>query len=698
MSVMALLLFLLGTPPAGLEGSLDGLVYVCPGAGSDWQSPGTVLILGFDGPVPDELSVAVAGTASGAVACSEYVSGDGARLVLTPSQPFEHGEHVTVSVDAPGCGTAEWSFGVRPEDPPALRPDLAGQDAHLPEETVPGPPEASTAGGSVNSVTLPADFLAFTFNTPGSTAPGNLFFGPMNMSGSNNSTYFVIADNSGQVLFYRHAHSIFYDIEVQSDGCLSFISGSLSGDDNQWMVLDDSYAKVDSFSVIGYDTDIHAFTVAQNGNLLLIGVDRRYIDMSQVVPGGNPDALVAGLLIQEQDSNHMPVFQWSSFDHFEITDACDYVNLTGSYVDYVHCNSITEDSDGGLLFSCNAMTECTKIDRNTGDIVWRFGGYLSDNPDFDILNDPLGGFSAQHDFRHVSGNLYSVFDNGCHHSPMISRACIYELDTQGMTADLVWSFQITGLYGSHMGSTQVLPNGNILVGWGDVTGFQPRPDISEVTPSGTIVFSGRLNQILMESYRSYRFDWIGQALVPYLVALVLPAQNCVQLTYNVFGEDEYSSYDIYQGTSPGSLLFLQNTPLRQINLWNLPTGMNYFAVKARDMQGIPTGFSNVDSALVTWTGIGDDCLAEAVQTLDVSISPNPAGSSAAVLWPEIPGADVRVEVFDSCGRVVASFGLDASLSERSSVVIPAEALPSGLYLVSVRAGGLQGTARMVVLR
>ena len=697
MSGMALLLLLLGTPPAGLEGSLDGLVYVCPGAGSDWQSTGTVLILGFEGAVPEGLSVEVAGTASGAVACSEYVSGDGARLVLTPSQPFEYGEYVTVSVHAPGRGTAEWSFGVRPEDPPALLPDLAEQDAHLPEETVPGPPEASTAPGSVNSVTLPADFPAITFETSGSTAPGNLFFGPMNMSGSNNSTYFVIADNSGQVLSYRHAHSIFYDIEVQSDGCLSFISGSLSGDDNQWMVLDDSYSKVDSFAVIGYDTDIHAFTVAQNGNLLLIGLDRRYVDMSQVVPGGNPDALVTGLLIQEQDRNHMPVFQWSSFDHFEITDACDYVNLTGAYVDYVHCNSITEDSDGGLLFSCNAMTECTKIDRNTGDIVWRFGGYLSDNPDFDILNDPLGGFSAQHDFRHVSGNLYSVFDNGCHHSPLISRACIYELDTQGMTADLVWSFQITGLYGSHMGSTQSLPNGNILVGWGDVTGYQPRPDISEVTPSGTIVFSGRLNQLSMESYRSYRFDWIGQALVPYLVALVLPAQNCVQLTYNVFGDVEYSSYDIYQGTSPGSLLFLQNTPLRQINLWSLPTGMNYFAVKARDMQGIPTGFSNVDSAMVTWTGIEEDHAALQDGSARVGVFPNPAESGFTAVWPCVPGEDAVVEILDCAGRVAGHGTLEARFSDRASLAMDTGDLPAGLYLVSVRAGGFSGTARLVIL-
>jgi len=372
------------------------------------------------------------------------------------------------------------------------------------------------------------------------------------------------------------------------------------------------------------------------------------------------------------------------------------VNLTGPVVDYVHCNSVDEDQDGGILVSCLAMTECTKIDRSTGELVWRFGGYLSENPSFTILNDPLGGFSSQHDFRHVEGNLYSVFDNGTHHSPQISRGSIYEIDSQNLTADLVFNFQVPGLYGSHMGSTQVLPTGNVLVGWGDVTGYQVRPDMTEVSPAGTQVFRGRMNQLVLESYRAYRFDWEGQALVPYLVALVLPAQNCVQLTFNVFGEVEYSSYDIYQGTTPGNLSFLLNTQNRQINVWELPVGMNYFAVKARDMQGIPTGFSNIDSAMVTWTGLEGRFAAEVQQSLSVSAYPNPASSSVTVVWPGISAGSV-IEIFDTSGRVVARSSHDEA-SGACSGVMSVEDLPNGLYTIRVRTAELAGSTRVTVIR
>ncbi len=674
-------------------GSLDNLIYICPTAGSEWQSTGACIILGFEDRVPGQLVITVNGSVSGPVSFSRYVSEDGRRLVLTPDQPFIHGEDVFVQAESPGSGRVEWSFSVRPVDPPLLlqlpvEPEYSGQ------ASTPDPYPLDPAGDSPNAVTLPSDFPLFTFNTYGATAPGNLFFSPMNPVGGSTSTYLISANTAGEVLFYKNGDLNFFGPEVHSDGKLYYAYG---GVETIFAVLDENYAPVDSFMVVGYPTDCHGLTVAQNDNVLLLGADLRYIDMSLVVPGGNPNALVQGLLIQEQDRNHMPVFQWSSFDHFEITDACSYVNLTGSFVDYVHCNSIDEDrNDGGILVSCLAMTECTKIDRSTGELVWRFGGYLSENPSFTILNDPLGGFSSQHDFRHVEDNLYSVFDNGSHHSPQISRASIYELDTQDLTADLVFNFQVSGLYGSHMGSTQVLPNGNVLVGWGDVTGYQVRPDMTEVTPSGVQVFRGRLNQLVLENYRAYRFDWEGQALVPYLVALVLTAQNCVQLTYNVFGETEYSSYDIYQGTTPSNLSFLLNTTNRQINVWELPVGMNYFAVKARDMQGVPTEFSNIDSALVTWTALEDRYMTEVPQSTGVAAYPNPAVSGVTVIWPGTPTGAV-VELFDVSGRIVPS---SRQVSEPGvcSAVLSVEDLPTGLYVVKVSADGFEGSTRLIVIR
>lgn len=679
LSVTALLVFTASSPCE--------LVYTWPTPGSEWQSAETVLILGFGGTVPSDVSAHVRGSSSGSLLFLEHISPDGRKLVLIPEHPFHPGETVEVSASFQGSERASWSFMVRPVEPVPPPAENLFHEPPVPLQDVPSPAPSS-------SVWLPADFPAFSFNVYGATAEGNVFFSPLRLGGANNSTYLIMADNAGDVLFYRHGLSGFFNVEIQPNGLLTFINGGTYADSPGWVEIDDTYTVVDSFTVIGYPTDIHDYTIAQNGNRLLIGVDYRYIDMSLVVPGGNPNALVAGLLIQEQDPDHVPVFQWSSFDHFEITDACDYVDLTGETVDYVHCNSIDEDEDGGIIVSCLAMTECTKIDRENGEIVWRFGGYLSDNPDFAILNDPLGGFSSQHDFRSVGGGLYSVFDNGTHHSPKVSRGLIYELNTQSMTADLVWSYQANGLYGSHMGSMQVLPEGNAFIGWGDVTGTQVRPDFSEVTPGGDLVFRGRINQLLLESYRAFRFDWEGQALVPYLVALVLQAQNCVQLTFNVFGDEEYSSYDIYQGTSPLDLNFLQNTTMNQINLWQLPAGMNYFAVKARDMQGIPTGFSNVDSAMVTWTGMAEDPSAPVIALEEIGIRPNPASGSATVFWPDCWPGETLIDIRDLCGRTV----MRASCHGASSAVLGLQDLPPGIYAVSVVSGDQRRVEKLAILR
>jgi hypothetical protein len=535
-----------------------------------------------------------------------------------------------------------------------------------------------------------------TFTQLGTQAPGNLFFAPLYPMGGNASSYLVITDGTGQILFYRHAHNWILNVEVQSDGCLSFSQGAGMSGNISWLELDDTYTPVDTFQVLGYPTDIHDFTVAQNGNVLLIGEDWRQIDMSGIVPGGQPDAMVMGLLIQEQDRNHVPVFQWSSFDHFEITDACSFVSLTGATVDYVHCNSLDEDADGGLLVSCLSMCECTKIDRQTGDLVWRFGGYMSENPDFTFANDPLGGFSAQHDFRHTTGNRYTVFDNGRFHSPQISRGVEYELDLQAMTATMVWNYQVTGLYGSHLGSTQRLSTGAHVIGWGDVQGTTPRPDITEVGPGGSPALRVRFTPAGLESYRAYKFEWSGQAVLPYLVAEIVTGETAVTLTYNVFSDVEYASYDIYTGTNPQSLSYLTTTAVKQLKVWQLPFGMNYFAVRARDTGGVLTGFSNIDSALVTWTGISEQTAP--LTRFRVSLSPCPAGEAVTLIISSPGAAAASLLVFDMTGRQILPAIDVECVTGPTATVIPVEFLPNGVYTIVAVSGLERASSRMVVLR
>ncbi len=537
-----------------------------------------------------------------------------------------------------------------------------------------------------SEVALPSDFPELVLNTAGSPEDGNYFLGSLTASDATSSSYLIIVDNDAQPLFYWHWTKGIFCVKIQPNNLLSF-GTRLPGNTISWLVMDSTYAFIDTFTVNDYTTDIHDFTMLENGHSLLMGVESRTVDMSLVVPGGNPNATVLGLLIQEQDEDHNTVFEWTSFDHFEVTDATYLVDLTAATIDYVHCNSLSADADGNILVSCLAMNQCVKIDRSTGDVIWRLGGVDADSSSFTIVGDPLGGFSAHHDFQSSGNGLYTLFDNGKTHNPQISRGLEYQLDTNDMTATLVWSYQETGLFGTHLGSVQRIPGGNYVIGWGDLEGTNTFSDLTEVNPDGTEEHSMRFVDTIMESYRAYKYQWEGQAVVPYLIAEVDIVNSTAILTYNVFGDNQYDMYRIWQSTDPTQLTPLLLTPERQASIWALPTGWNYFAVSAIDSDSEETELSNIDSVFVDWTGIN-------IESNDTPLTgivyPNPASSFVNVQLNTIEQEPIRIDFFDISGRIAMTHHETGELSTAE--------LPAGVYTVHASSEWGNFTQNIVILR
>ena len=83
--------------------------------------------------------------------------------------------------------------------------------------------------------------------------------------------------------------------------------------------------------------------------------------------------------------------------------------INSQFIDYAHINSIHVDSDTTLVISSRHLDEITKINRISGEIIWRFGGL---NNQFLFINDTathgslLTPFCHQHDARILeNGNL-----------------------------------------------------------------------------------------------------------------------------------------------------------------------------------------------------------------------------------------------------------------------------------------------------
>ena len=482
-------------------GGASTWLYVSPVPGSTRVSRETNIIFRPDNAIdPSTMAddaVVAWGTSSGQHAGRLTLSDDGRTLVFLPSIPFSSGECVTVRINSgirTASGTAlapvTYSFTVTTtprelQSRPVIVPDMPGLAA--------GP---SVQGPSLPVDTLFPDFPEITVSVSDDPAPGYIFLSNLVFDLQvPNVPYLMVLDNRGHTAFRQRLSGNGLDFKLQPNGLMTYFSAPIS----KFVEGDTSFPEVTGIACRnGYVTDPHDLRLLPNGHALLLGQDNEIVNMDTIVPGGRPLATVVGAVIQELDRSGNVVFQWRSWDHFLITDAT-HEDLTAATIDYVHANALEVDNDGNILLSSRHMDEITKIDRQTGDILWRMGGR---NNMFTFVNDTLG-FSHQHSIRRIANGDITLFDNGNFHTPPFSRAVEYRLDEVHRTASLVWQYRNTpDVYGSAMGYVQRLDNGNTLIGWG-----ASNPSVTEVRPDGTKVLEMSLPPGVY-SYRAYRFPYI----------------------------------------------------------------------------------------------------------------------------------------------------------------------------------------------
>lgn len=185
--------------------------------------------------------------------------------------------------------------------------------------------------------------------------------------------------------------------------------------------------------------------------------------------------------------------------------------------DYFHINSVDKDAEGNYLISARDACSIHKVNGTDGSIIWKLDGKDSS---FDVPKN--ASFCFQHHARFVSqgehSEVISLYDNSAHgtedgrghevHTARTSSGKILRLDTQTWRAELVAAFHPPDdLLSKSQGSTQLLPNGNVLVNWGS------EGALTEFHADGTPIFhtymdSGTLG-LGVENYRGFRYNWTG---------------------------------------------------------------------------------------------------------------------------------------------------------------------------------------------
>jgi hypothetical protein len=384
--------------------------------------------------------------------------------------------------------------------------------------------------------------------------------------------------------------------------------------------LDQDFNEIAAYHAVdGYSTNDHEVQLLEDGGYLLIGGRTERVDVGRYVPGGQNDASVHENVIQEFTAGGEMIFQWRTWDHFDLRDI-DMGDPRGASIDFTHMNALDIDDDGHIIVSSRHMSEVTKINRDTGEVMWRLSGARND---FRFINDPLYGFRNQHDCRALGNGRYTIFDNGNGHNPAISRAVEYELDVEAMTATLVWEYSgPPERYANWMGNAQRLPNGNTLINF--VMPYYPK--VVEVDRDGRTQFE--LNYLDdTNCYRVFRFPWDGKPAAPYLI--VEPQLDNVTLIFNKFNDPDVSHYVVYAGQTPHPREVYAVSDQTLLRARALEDGQRYyFRVKAVDVNGRESPFSNEENVRVNLTTSNANMVRNGTFISDISAWEWTVGGSA----------------------------------------------------------------------
>ena len=584
--------------------------YIFPLPDSRAISPQTTIILRFHQEYTELIEnlkniIQVSGNQHGSYNGDIFFSSDNRTIIFKPATSFQKDEQITVTIQTSRFVANDFKSNFYIESNgsntqmKSIESPAATEVAE--EESLVG---SSTDVRVIKGVAVPNDFPVITTQVTGETAPGKIFYSTHFIN--SNGVYAIAVENDGTPYMFKRFKdaTILSDFVALPDGNFSIFYYS-----NVWKqaILSPSMEIIDSYeSDRGYNVDEHEFILLDNGHALITLQKTISVDMSQIVSGGRNNANVEGNMFQEFDEDKNVIFEWRSWDHLNLADAVG-VNLTARSIDYVHMNAVSLDYDGHYLVSFRHQCEVTKINRNTGETIWRFGGAHNE---FTFTNDDKA-FSWQHHFRAVPGKPghYTLFDNGNMRFPNYSRAVEYVLDTTAKTAEKVWEYRYSpDRVCPWMGVVQKLPNGNTFI---DGTAANPPVFSIEVDSTGNKVFEltseGHIN------YRSFRFDVDVNASKPYLT--IDNYGTVLNLIFNKFGDKNVDYYKIFHRIDAASGFTLVDSTK---NTWyqysyydstgNTTSAYHDFRITAVGKDGTESDSSNIEQERVIYVSSSGDLI------------------------------------------------------------------------------------------
>ncbi len=306
----------------------------------------------------------------------------------------------------------------------------------------------------------------------------------------------MILDDRGEVVWFRPLETMAVaEFRAQRYGgrpVLTWWQGRapMGVGDGYYVIVDESYNEIATFQAgNGLTGDVHEFLITERDTALISVYRRLPRDLSSV--GGPREGEVFEGVVQELDiESGRVLFEWHSIEHVPVEESTMKAppaaqGAAAAPFDYFHLNSIAEDLDGNLILSARHTNAVYKISRENGRVIWRLGGKRSD---FEMGAGTR--FALQHDARRQPDGTLTLFDNGVKRKGARSRVLVLDLDEAGGRATLDRKYEHPdGRFAETQANAQFLPNGHVLVGWGQA------PYVTEFDSGGNVLldigFGGR---------------------------------------------------------------------------------------------------------------------------------------------------------------------------------------------------------------
>jgi hypothetical protein len=374
------------------------------------------------------------------------------------------------------------------------------------------PPKLLTLRRTQTSKLAPGYFMVANFKNLTTTAPMVGEGGPL------------ILDNKLRPVWFNPVgtHQLAGNLREQTyrgkpvlswwQGLISSVGETTSG---QFIVVDQHYKKIASIKgQDGWVLSEHDFVISGNNAWVTAYKD---VPMDLTKYGGPANGTLSDSAVLEYDLKSGKLIKtWDALQHVPLAQSQSHpAPVPGVAWDAYHINSIQLTGGGAFLTSFRNTWAAYQVD-SAGNVQWT----LSGNPAISTFKLPANAqFHFQHDVQLLRGNQVSLFDDACcgilgpgKFAPPFgpTRGLVLKLDTTHHTGSLAAQYirnKNKNFDAAFLGSTRLLSNGNVAIGWGS------QPYISEVSKTGKVLLYARWPDPDV-NYRVYVQKWRGTPYFP----------------------------------------------------------------------------------------------------------------------------------------------------------------------------------------